>query len=132
MGLRTSLPDSASAFAKWLTLHPVVGDQPFGGRGVRYQVARYCEYLAANPWPGADPLADEVARDGAVNAYRAYLETFNTGAATIGSILVNVDRFYGFLGLGPARVERSAGPVPLQLSQERRKRNDRDADGGVG
>jgi hypothetical protein len=111
MGLRTSLPDSASAFAKWLTQHPVAGDQPFGGLGVRYQVARYCEYLATNPWPGGDPLADEVARDGAVNAYRSYLDTFNTGGtATIGAILVSLDRFYGFLGLGPARLEPITWP----------------------
>jgi hypothetical protein len=73
-------------------------------------VARYCDYLDTNPWPGGDPLADEVARDGAVTAYRAYLDTFNTGGATIGSILVSIDRFYGFLGLGPARLEPVTWP----------------------
>jgi hypothetical protein len=110
MGLRTSLPDAASAFAKWLTQHPVAGDQPFGGHGVRYQVARYCEYLATNPWPGGDPLADEVARDGAVNAYRIYLDTFNTGVSTTGAILASLDRFYSFLGLAPARPELVSWP----------------------
>jgi hypothetical protein len=104
MGLRTSIPASLSAFTSWLAVHPVVGDSPFSGSSVRFQVARYCEYLAANPWPSADPLRDEAARDGAVSAYRDYLATFNVPGATITAVLVNLDRFYVFLGLGPVRV----------------------------
>ena len=103
MGRRTSIPASLSAFTGWLALHPMVGDSPFGRSSVRYQVARYCEYLATNPWPFADPLRDEAARDGAVSAYREYLATFNVPAATIAAVLVNLDRFYVFLGLGPVR-----------------------------
>jgi len=109
MSLRTSIPASLSAFASWLVDHPVVGDPTYSGQSVRYQVARYCEYLHSNPWPGADPLSDEVARDGAVSAYRHYLDTFDAApAAAIGGILLNIDRFYGFLGLGPARLDQGA------------------------
>jgi hypothetical protein len=100
---RTSLPKSIAAFSRWLSENPVDGDRPYGGLGVRYHVARYCEYLEANPWSGRDPLADLDARDGAVDAYRDYLVTFNTPAATIALILSSVDRFYVFLGLGVAR-----------------------------
>jgi hypothetical protein len=109
MGLRTSIPASLSAFARWLVDHPVAGDPTYSGQGVRYQVARYCEYLCSNPWPGADPLRDKAARDGAVSAYRHYLDTFDAPAAAIDGILVSLDRFYVFLGLGPARLERGAG-----------------------
>ena len=103
MGVRTSIPGSLSAFASWLALHLVAGDSAFSQSSVRYQVARYCEYLVQNPWPLADPLRDHEARDGAVRAYREYLEAFNVPAATIAAILVSLDRFYGFLGLGPVR-----------------------------
>ena len=51
MSLRTSIPASLSAFVSWLVEHPVVGDQTYSGQSVRYQVARYCEYLHSNPWP---------------------------------------------------------------------------------
>jgi hypothetical protein len=111
MGLRTNIPASLSAFTRWLAAHPVVGDATFSGSSVRYQVARYCDYLAANPWPLADPLRDVRARDGAVSAYRVYLDTFNVPGATIAAVLVSLDRFYVFLGLGPARLPPSAGPA---------------------
>ena len=104
MGLRTSIPTSLYAFTSWLAAHPVAGDSSFSGSGVRYQVARYCEYLGTNPWPFADPLADVAARDGAVSAYRDYLDTFNVPGATIAAVLVSLDRFYVFLGLGPVRL----------------------------
>jgi hypothetical protein len=103
MGLRTSIPASLSAFTKWLADHPVTGDSPFSGSSVRYQVARYCDYLGTTPWPFADPLGDEAARDGAVSAYRDYLDTFNVPGVTIAAVLVSLDRFYVFLGLGPVR-----------------------------
>lgn len=108
MGRRVSIPASLSAFTTWLAVHPVVGDSPFDRSSVRYQVARYCEYLAANPWPFADPLRDKVARDGAVSAYRDYLATFNVPVATIADVLVNLDRFYVFLGLGPVRARTAS------------------------
>ena len=103
MGLRTSIPASLSAFGSWLLEHPVVGDPTYSGQSVRYHVARYCEYLHSNPWPGADPLADKTARDGAVSAYRQYLAMFDAAAAASGGILLSLDRFYIFLGLGPIR-----------------------------
>ena len=104
MALRISIPASLSAFATWLADHPVVGDQTFSGNSVRYQVARYCDYLHCNPWPGADPLADKAARDGAVSAYRQYLDMFNAPVASgRGAVLLSLDRFYVFLGLGPVR-----------------------------
>jgi hypothetical protein len=116
MALRISIPASLSAFAIWLADHPVVGDQTFSGNSVRYQVARYCDYLHCNPWPGADPLGDKAARDGAVSAYRQYLDTFNAAPATIGGILVSLDRFYVFLGLGPARLEPERSARQLGVS----------------
>ena len=100
MSLRANVGESLSAFATWLTKYPVDGDPIYSGSSVRYQVARYCDYLAANPWPAGDPLRERSARDGAVDAYAAYLEMFNTPAATIGPILASLDRFYVFLGLG--------------------------------
>ena len=96
---RAGASDSLSAFTKWLAQHPVDGDLLYGHLSVRYQVARYCEYLESNPWPGGDPLRDTRERDGAVNAYGTYLETFNTPAATISLIRTSLDYFYVFLGL---------------------------------
>ena len=90
---------SYAAFSLWLTSHPLAGDRPFGASSVRYQVARYCDYLDANPWPGADPLRDPAARDGAVKAYGTYLQTFDTPAATISLGLLSIGHFYRFLGL---------------------------------
>ena len=108
--MRTSIPDTLSAFSRWLAGNPVAGDSIFSGSSVRYQVARYCDYLGTNPWPLADPLGDEVARDGAVSAYRHYLDTFNVPSATIDAVLVSLDRFYVFLGLGPARLGALSPP----------------------
>ena len=107
MNRRTNTAESLSAFATWLTKCPVEGDPIYSGSSVRYQVARYCDYLAANPWPGGDPLRERDARDVAVGAYAAYLELFNTPAATIGPILASLDRFYIFLGLGAVTSETS-------------------------
>ena len=104
---RANTAESLSAFAIWLTKYPVDGDPIYSGSSVRYQVARYCEYLAANPWPAGDPLRERSARDGAVSAYAAYLEMFNTPAATIGPILASLDRFYVFLGLGAVTSDTS-------------------------
>ena len=101
--MRISIPASLSAFASWLVDHPVPGDRTYSPQSVRYQVARYCEYLHSNPWLGADPLGDEVARDGAVSAYRQYLATFDIEPTGMGGILVSLDRFYTFLGLGAAK-----------------------------
>lgn len=104
---RANTAESLSAFATWLTKYPVDGDPIYSGSSVRYQVARYCDYLAANPWPGGDPLREHSARDGAVGAYAAYLEMFNTPAATIAPILASLDRFYVFLGLGAVTADTS-------------------------
>src|SRR5437763_417133 len=103
MSLRTNIRDSLSEFSNWLVLNPVAGDSVFSASSVRYQVARYCEYLVINPWALADPLSDQAARDGAVRAYRGYLDTFDVPGPTIDAILVSLDRFYVFLGLGPVR-----------------------------
>ena len=109
MSMRTNVAESLSAFATWLTKYPVDGDPIYSGSSVRYQVARYCEYLAANPWPAGDPLRERSARDGAVGAYAAYLEMFNTPVATIGPILASLDRFYVYLGLGAVMSGTSSG-----------------------
>jgi hypothetical protein len=98
--LHASPYDLLSAFGAWLLKNPIAGDQVYAQSGIRYQVARYCEYLAANPWTGGDPLRQKAARDGAIAAYRVYLETFGTPQATIDLILVSLDHFYVFLGLG--------------------------------
>ena len=88
----------------------MAGDATFSGSSVRYQVARYCDYLGTNPWPFGDPLADRAARDGAVSAYRDYLDTFNVPGETIAAVLVSLDRFYVFLALGPVRREAVSRP----------------------
>jgi hypothetical protein len=93
---------SYAAFSAWLTKHPLAHDRPFGALSVRYQVARYCDYLEANPWPAGDPLRDPEARDGAMNAYGAYLCTFHTSAETIRLARLSVEHFYLFLGLPAA------------------------------
>lgn len=90
-----------AAFSAWLTRHPLAEDRPFGASSVRYQVARYCDYLHANPWPQGDRLRDEAARDGALGAYRTYLRTFQTQPETIRLIGLSLDHFYLFLGLPP-------------------------------
>ena len=109
---RAHVAESLSAFAIWLTKYPVDGDPIYSGSSVRYQVARYCEYLAANPWPTGDPLRERDARDAAVGAYAAYLEMFNTPTATIAPILASLDRFYVFLGLG-AVVSGTPRPITI-------------------
>jgi hypothetical protein len=111
----TNLPKSLATFEKWLSTHPIDGDRLYSGFGIRYQVARFCEYLYANPWTPGDPLRDADARDGAVNAYRAYLQTFDTPAATIHSILASLDHFFLFLGLGTTRSEAAAEMAGAEL-----------------
>jgi hypothetical protein len=106
--MRISIPASLSAFASWLDVHPVVGDKTYSPQSARYQVARYCEYLHSNPWLGADPLGDTGARDGAVWAYQQYLVTFDMEPTGISGILVSLDRFYVFLGLGSVSLQPSA------------------------
>ena len=97
---RSDVGQSFAAFATWLRKNPLAGDRIYGASSVRYQVARYCDYLDANPWTNGDPLRDPVARDGAMRAYGLYLDTFETPAAAIRLILLGVDHFYLFLGLG--------------------------------
>jgi hypothetical protein len=106
IGRRAGIADSLPAFAKWLAEHPVEGDCVYGSSSVRYQVARYYEYLDANPWPGGDPLHDPRQRNGAMNAYRIYLDTFNTPAATISQVQKNLDHLYAFLDLSFNRRRR--------------------------
>jgi hypothetical protein len=96
---------SLSAFNKWLAAHPLEGDRPYGSLSVRYHVARYCDYLEANPsGRGGNPLQHPAARDSALVAYKAYLSTFNADDATIRLILASLDHFYRFLGLGAVKV----------------------------
>lgn len=109
--VRTGVEGSYAAFTAWLTEHPLAEDRPFGASSVRYQVARYCDYLEANPWPGGDPLRDPTARDGAVKAYGTYLQTFDAPAAVISLVLVSVDHFYRFLGLPPTGATPSSGSL---------------------
>lgn len=102
MGLsaRSNVVESYAAFSTWLARHPLEGDRIYGASSVRYQVARYCDYLHANPWTEGDPLRESEARDGAMRAYGIYLATFGTPDTAVRLILVSVDHFYLFLGLG--------------------------------
>jgi hypothetical protein len=104
----TNIPRSLSAFAAWLPRQRTTGDDARSDVSVRHQVARYCDFLGTQVSLGADPLADGDARDRAVDAYRSYLEVFNTAATPVSASLESVDRFYVFLGLGPVR-EASPG-----------------------
>lgn len=106
---RTVAEGSYAAFSTWLTVHPLAEDRPFGASSVRYQVARYCDYLDASPWQNGDPLRDPAARDGAVEAYGTYLRTFDTPAGTIHLALLSIGHFYRFLGLQPTSKERLLG-----------------------
>ena len=107
---RTGRKGSYAAFAAWLTKHPLAEDRPLGATSVRYQVARYCDYLDANPWPEGDPLRDPSARDGALRAYGSYLETFEVSAGMIQFVLLSVDHFYRFLGVQPTGATSGSGP----------------------
>lgn len=98
--VRSNVGRSFAAFATWLAKNPLEGDRVYGALSVRYQVARYCDYLEANPWSSGDPLSEPAARDGALKAYGLYLRTFDTPTSTIRLILIGVDHFYLFLGLG--------------------------------
>jgi hypothetical protein len=97
----SNVGQSFAEFATWLAKNPLDGDRVYGASSVRYQVARYCDYLEANPWTNGDPLREPTARDGAMRAYGTYLDTFATPTAAIRLILLGVDHFYLFLGLGP-------------------------------
>jgi hypothetical protein len=103
MALTTSIPRSLTAFASWLPLHPATGNDIRSDVSVRSQVGRYCDFLGTQLSLSDDPLTDVDARDRAVNAYRAYLELFNTASTPVSAILGSLDRFYVFLGLGPVR-----------------------------
>jgi hypothetical protein len=98
----SNIPRTLTAFAAWLPLHPS-GDRAPSDVSVRHQVARYCNFLGTDVALGADPFMDLDARDRAVNAYRAYLDLFNTAAMPVSAVLKCLDRFYDFLGLGPVR-----------------------------
>lgn len=111
--MRTGVEGSYAAFSAWLTEHPLAEDRPFGASSVRYQVARYCDYLDANPWPGGDPLRDPAARDRAVKAYGTYLQTFDASAGAIRLVLLSVDHFYRFLGLQPTGATPRSGSLVL-------------------
>jgi hypothetical protein len=93
--------EALTAFTRWLEKNPIAGDRVYGQSGVRYQVARYCDYLVTNPWPTGNVLRDPAARAGARAAYGGYLAMFDTPATTIASVLANLDRFYAFLDLDP-------------------------------
>ena len=112
MKLRMNTADALSAFVSWLAEHPVPGDRAFSNLSVRYQVARYCEYLASNPVAGANPLTDGSARDSAIIAYRAYLRTFGASPAMVDLIMVSIGRFYAFLGLGAPPANDGECPQP--------------------
>jgi hypothetical protein len=103
---RNDLTASRTAFAKWLEHNPLEDDQPFGASGAQYQVSRYCDYLGTTPWPRGNALKDASARDGAVNAYRSYLELF-APVTPIERVLRSLDHFYVFLGLGPVVIDRA-------------------------
>ena len=100
LSARSDVGQSFAAFAIWLTKNPVHGDRIYGASSVRYQVARYCDYLEANPWTNGDPLRDPAARDGAMRAYGIYLDTFEMPSAAIRLSLLGVEHFYQFLSLG--------------------------------
>lgn len=95
---QTAARHALSAFTHWSANQPVDAEGSFGHLSVRYQVARYCEYLDANPWPDGDPLRDARQRTRVVEAYAAYLKTFDTPAQTISHVRKSLDRFYSFLG----------------------------------
>jgi hypothetical protein len=99
--------EALTAFTRWLVENPVAGDRIYGHTGVRYQVARYCEYLLTNPSPAGDVLRDPVARAAVRSAYREYLAMFDTPAGTIALILVSLDHFYAFVDrAAPRRAAR--------------------------
>ena len=91
--------EALTAFTRWLGDNPVAGDRIYGHTGVRYQVARFCEYLVTNPSPGGYVLRDPTARDAVRTAYGEYLAIFDTPATTIALILASLDRFYAFVDL---------------------------------
>jgi hypothetical protein len=109
--VRSGVEGSYAAFLAWLSEHPLAEDRPCGAWSVRYQVARYCDYLDANPWLGGDPLRDPAARDGAVKAYGTYLQTFDVPAGVVRLVLLSVGHFYQFLGLPPTGATFSRGSV---------------------
>jgi len=110
---RSNVGSSFAEFATWLAKNPLDGDRVYGALSVRYQVARYCDYLEANPWADGDPLSEPAARDGAMKAYGLYLHTFDTPTSTIRLNLIGVDHFYLFLGLG-AKGRGSSAPSALK------------------
>ena len=103
MALLANVPRTLTAFAAWLPLHRLDDGGSHSDMSVRHQVARYCEFLGTVLLSSSDPLTDLDARDRAVDAYRAYLELFNTAAMPVSSVLECLDRFYAFLGLGAVR-----------------------------
>ena len=113
LSARSNIGQSFAAFAIWLKKNPLEGDRVYGASSVRYQVARYCDYLDANPWTNGDPLREPAARDGAIRAYGIYLDTFDTPTATIRLILLGVEHFYLFLRLGSS----TSPPRPPRLTK---------------
>ncbi len=78
-------------------------------RNYRLRVKRYLEWLEGTV-DGDMALSQPTERDFAVRDYRAKLLLSGLKPATVNASLAALDNFYGFLGMGPAKVRRQELP----------------------
>lgn len=103
-------------YATWLDKQPLAASTK---RNYGVQVAHYGTYLAGYAAKFGNPLREANARDYAVRDYKAFLKTERgLRPRTVNLALAAVCHFYGFLGLGDARVNREELPheAPRALS----------------
>ena len=75
------------------------------------RIRSYLAWLDSAGSDGPDPLTDAAGRDRAVQAYLSHLRTGrHLKASTVKAHRTALDHFYGYLGLGPARVRRDPAP----------------------
>lgn len=94
------------AYTEYLNRLPV---SPHTKRNYRLRVRQYLEWLEVSV-DGEKALQSPVDRDFAVRDYRAKLLLSGAKPATVNAYLAALDNFYGFLGMGAAKVRRQELP----------------------
>jgi len=92
-------------------------------RNYLLRVKQYFEWLESTP-EVAGALSNTVERDFAVRDYKCFLLRSGSSANTVNAVLVAIDNFYLFNGLGPAKVRRQdlpkLSPRALDFEEQRR------------
>lgn len=111
-----------TAYQDWIARQPLSENTR---RTYLTQVRNYCVFVDELSAEYGDPFQDPYARDYAIRDYKITLKTVRRlKPSTVNLALAAIDHFYGFLNLGPARVQREELPrqAPRALDDEEQKR----------